>query len=90
MDNLAHAGVDISSSAAGPFHQLQKCEGYLSLLIARDVFEPAEKLSLAVEGLAQTLSGVREAARVTVSHLRSIHTEDHLIIMVIIINDHYI
>ena len=57
MDNLDHAGVDISSAAAGLFHQLQKCEGYLSLLIARDVFGPAEKLSLAVEGPTQTLSG---------------------------------
>ena len=43
MDNLVHARVDISSAAAGLFHQLQKCEVYLSLLIARNVFGSAEK-----------------------------------------------
>jgi len=77
MDHLSSSGTDVSSVAAGLFAQLGKSEVYLSLLIARDVFGPTEKLSLVLEGHTQTVSGACEAVEVTLKHLRSLRTLDH-------------
>ena len=77
LERLGASGTDIASTAAGLFAQLEKSDVYLSLLIARDIFVPTEKLSLVLEGESQTVSGACAAAKLTLAHLGGLRNEEH-------------
>ena len=81
MEHLSTTGTDSLSVAAGLFTQFKKCEVYLFLLIAKDVFGPTEKLSLVLEGQTQTVSGACKAAELTLKHLREIRNDEHFSIL---------